>query len=86
MEGLEQYSILISYSTEYECYSARIPDLPGCIADGETISEAIVNVRSLARDWISLTEEASESIQKPSTNLYKQKGVIAANDCEFCES
>ena len=31
--------------SEEEGYTALVPDLPGCISEGETIKEAMANVR-----------------------------------------
>ena len=36
-------------------YFAEIPDLPGCVGDGDTPEAAIRDVRAAAREW---TEEA----------------------------
>lgn len=34
-------------------YLATVPDLPGCMSDGETPAEAIANVEDAAKDWLA---------------------------------
>lgn len=33
-------------------YLATVPDLPGCMSDGETTEEAVVNVQDAIATWI----------------------------------
>ena len=37
------YCILLKYSSDEKRYIVTVPDLPGCMADGETPSEAYEN-------------------------------------------
>jgi antitoxin HicB len=38
-------------------FLAEIPDLPGCISDGETAEEAVANVYRAAADWMATAEK-----------------------------
>lgn len=49
---------VLIHSAEEGGYWAEIPGLPGCVSQGETISEALTNVREAAEGWI---DEASEN-------------------------
>jgi len=42
------------------------PDLPGCMADGETIEEAVKNGEDAARSWLATAQEFGDSIPQPS--------------------
>jgi antitoxin HicB len=42
------------------------PDLPGCMADGETIEEAIKNGEDAARSWLAAAQEFGDSTPPPS--------------------
>ena len=42
------------------------PDLPGCMSDGETIEEAIMNGREALRDCLEVFKESGRKIPKPS--------------------
>ncbi|BCP51420.1 HicB family protein [Kaistia sp. 32K] len=38
-------------------YGVSFPDLPGCVAMGRTVDEALANAADALRDWINVTEE-----------------------------
>lgn len=40
-------------------YSVSVPALPGCHSQGETMSEALANIREAAELWLEVTEEAT---------------------------
>ena len=40
-------------------YSVSVPALPGCHSQGETMTEALSNVREAAELWLEVTEEAT---------------------------
>src|SRR3990167_4891513 len=47
-------------------YLAEAPDLPGCIADGKTVNEALVEVESAIQSWIKTALEFGDNIPRPS--------------------
>ena len=47
-------------------FLAVIPDLPGCMGDGETEMEAILDVRSAAIAWAEGALKDGETIPAPS--------------------
>ena len=47
-------------------YMVEFPDLPGCIADGETIDEAIENAADALDSWLKTAEEFGDEIPQPS--------------------
>jgi antitoxin HicB len=50
-------------------FYASVPDLPGCMSDGETPQEAIANVQDAIICWIEAAKEAGRSVPKPSRKL-----------------
>jgi antitoxin HicB len=38
-------------------YLATVPDLPGCMSDGETPKEALKNVQDAISSWIEAADE-----------------------------
>lgn len=40
-------------------YSVSVPALPGCHSQGDTMSEALSNIREAAELWLEVTEEAT---------------------------
>ena len=56
----------IFYYEENECYSVEIPDLPGCITQGDNLTEAMEMAQDAATGWLLTTIEEEEEIPKPS--------------------
>jgi len=46
-------------------YLATVPDLPGCMSDGETPEEALKNVQEAIASWIEAAKEWKQDIPKP---------------------
>jgi predicted RNase H-like HicB family nuclease len=47
-------------------FLARVPDLPGCMSDGDTPEEAIANIQNAISVWLEAAEETGQAIPKPS--------------------
>ncbi|MBS7698679.1 MULTISPECIES: type II toxin-antitoxin system HicB family antitoxin [unclassified Chelatococcus] len=50
-------------------FAAIVPDLPGCMSDGETPEEAIVNVQDAILTWIEAARGMGRPIPRPSRHL-----------------
>ncbi len=46
-------------------YLIEYPDLPGCVSDGATIDEAIVNGQDAARSWLKTAAAHGDVIPEP---------------------
>ncbi|HEX6013973.1 MAG TPA: type II toxin-antitoxin system HicB family antitoxin [Geminicoccaceae bacterium] len=46
-------------------YLVEFPDLPGCLPDGETVGEAIVNGVDAMQDWIAAMRAEGRTIPEP---------------------
>jgi antitoxin HicB len=46
-------------------YFVRIPDLPGCMSQGETVEEAMEMIRDAQRGWLEVTLENGQPIPLP---------------------
>jgi antitoxin HicB len=47
-------------------FLATVPDLPGCMSDGETPEEALANVHDAIVAWIDEANALGRSVPKPS--------------------
>ena len=47
-------------------YGVAFPDLPGIVAMGKTLDEALVNAEEALRDYVVETEKDGETITQPS--------------------
>ena len=48
---------------------ATVPDLPGCMSDGETPEEALANVQDAIAAWLEAAKDLGHKIPKPSRHL-----------------
>ena len=63
---MEKYSMIISWSSEDNCYIVSVPDLPGCMADGETPQKAVENAQVIISEWIETARMLGREIPEPS--------------------
>lgn len=63
----ENYAVFVKPLTEAEGggYVATVPDLPGCMSDGETMEEAVSNLTDAVAAWIATAMEMGRPIPKP---------------------
>lgn len=63
-----KYSAIIRPLTKEEGggYLIEIPELPGCMADAETIEEAFIEAESAIDSWIQTAKEFGDPIPDPS--------------------
>ncbi|CDN46977.1 type II toxin-antitoxin system HicB family antitoxin [Neorhizobium galegae] len=47
-------------------FLATVPDLPGCMSDGETPQDAISNVQDAIESWIEAAHDVGRDISQPS--------------------
>lgn len=45
-----RYELIIYWSQEDQAYIAEVPELAGCMADGQTYQEAISNVETIINE------------------------------------
>jgi antitoxin HicB len=46
-------------------FIATVPDLPGCMSDGETPQEALANVQDAIAAWVEAAKELGHAIPHP---------------------
>jgi predicted RNase H-like HicB family nuclease len=64
-----KYEIIIFWSHEDNAYVAEVPELPGCMADGNTYQEALSNAERIIDEWIETAMELGRSIPQPKGRL-----------------
>ena len=62
---MHKYSMFIQWSDVDQCYIVSIPDLPGCMSDGKTPSEAIENAQIVIDEWIETAQMMNKPIPSP---------------------
>jgi predicted RNase H-like HicB family nuclease len=66
---MNKYEIIMYWSDEDRAYIAEVPELPGCMADGQTYQEALTNVETIINEWIETAKEEGREIPKPKGRL-----------------
>ncbi|MFH0728055.1 MAG: type II toxin-antitoxin system HicB family antitoxin [Pseudomonadota bacterium] len=59
---MDRYEIIIYWSDEDHAYVADVPELPGCVAHGDTYETALSNVRQAIALWIETAKEFNDPI------------------------
>lgn len=68
MNEEKKYGLKISLLSEEDGggYFIEVPDLPGCMADGDTLDEAIQNAKQAIDSWIEAAKAEGKPIPEPS--------------------
>lgn len=60
-----KYEIIIFWSDEDQVFIADVPELPGCMAHGDTPESALANAKEATELWIDTAKEFGRSIPEP---------------------
>lgn len=63
---MTRYTMIISWSDDDQAYIVSVPELPGCMADGKTPTEAVENAEIIIQEWIECALEDGDKIPEPS--------------------
>ena len=66
---MHKYERIIYWSEIDDNFVVEVPELPGCMADGKTINEAIENCDIIIQEWIETAKELGRPIPKPKGRL-----------------
>ena len=66
---LIKYEMIIYWSDEDSAFIVEVPELPGCMADGQTYQEAIANAETTIQQWIETARDLGRSIPEPKGKL-----------------
>lgn len=64
-----QYEVILYWSNEDNRYIAEVPELAGCMADGETMAEALENIHTVMEEWIETAQIMGKDIPEPKGRL-----------------
>ena len=66
---MHKYELIIYWSEEDKRYLVEVPELPGCMADGETYQDAIKNAEIVISEWIETAQSAGREVPQPKDRL-----------------
>lgn len=64
-----KYELIMYWSEEDQSFIVEVPELPGCMADGATQSNALANVQKVIDEWIATAKELGREIPEAKGKL-----------------
>ena len=70
-----EYPVLLRKLSKAEGggYFAEFPDLPGCMADGATAAEALMESQAALRSYLASVKKYGDKLPAPSESLWRQR-------------
>ena len=69
MDRMDKYEKIIYWSDEDERFIVEVPELAGCMADGDTAEHALRNAEIIISEWIETAEALGREIPAPQGKL-----------------
>jgi predicted RNase H-like HicB family nuclease len=66
---MTKYEMIIYWSEEDQAYIVEVPELAGCMADGNSYQEAVNNAEKVIAEWIETAIELGRQIPEPKGRL-----------------
>ena len=70
-----QYTVIL-YSAEEGGYWAKVPALPGCYSQGETLDEALANIKEAIESHLIALSEDKQKIPEEGMPLFGRIEVV----------
>ena len=64
-----KYERIIYWSSDDNAFIVEVPELAGCMADGETVEKAIANSEIVISEWIEIAKERGQEVPEPKGRL-----------------
>jgi predicted RNase H-like HicB family nuclease len=76
---MHRYEIIIYWSQDDHVFIAEVPELPGCIAYGNSQEAALKNVHEAVQLWIDTAKEFGDPVPEPKEQrlMLVQQGAAA---------
>ena len=62
---MHKYEIIIYWGNEDQVFVAEVPELPGCMAHGDTQEAALAQANEAIRLWIDTAKEFGDPVPEP---------------------
>jgi predicted RNase H-like HicB family nuclease len=57
-----KYELIIYWSESDQAFIVEVPELPGCMANGQTYVEAVTNAEVVIQEWVKTAQELGRDI------------------------
>lgn len=62
---IPNYEIIIYWSGEDSTFVAEVPELPGCLAHGDSHESALASAKEAVRLWVDTARELGKEVPEP---------------------
>ena len=62
---MHKYEVIIYWSNEDRVFVAEVPELPGCMAHGDTQEAALAQANEAIQLWIDTAKEFGDPVPEP---------------------
>jgi predicted RNase H-like HicB family nuclease len=66
---MNKYKLIIYWSQDDDCFLVEVPELAGCMAEGKTYTEAVLNAEKIIAEWLETAQMQGRSIPEPRGRL-----------------
>lgn len=66
---MHKYERIVYWSEKDQKFIVEVPELAGCMADGETVVKALENAEVIINEWIETAKEIGREIPQPKGKL-----------------
>ena len=71
---MHRYAVTIAWSDEDAVFIAAAPDLPGCLAHGDTHEDALSEIQAAIALWLDTAAEFGDPIPSPGAGWLPRQG------------
>jgi len=64
-----RYELIIYWSKDDNSFVVEVPELPGCMADGQSYAEAVKKAEEIIDEWIETARKLGRLIPEPRGKL-----------------
>lgn len=62
---MHKYEMILYWSEEDQVFIAEVPELPGCMAHGDTQESALISANEAVQLWIETAQEFGDDVPEP---------------------
>lgn len=62
---MHKYEMIVYWSEDDASFIVEVPELPGCMADGATAVDALINAEQAINEWIETANSIGREIPQP---------------------
>ncbi len=62
---MKKYEIIIYWSDDDKVFVAEVPELPGCMAHGDSHEAALANAKDAIQLWIDTARDFGDPVPEP---------------------